>query len=218
MSKLLFTESDVKTDLDRFMLLKWNQWSPGLNIDDERLDDVLETLPAAPPSAIPEEVRSLENPESPDAFPGAITLERHDCIHVLIGRGLLPQDEAFVIGFTMGASKKVTNLQYHTFRQMAVHWYPEPYNFSEEDLFAFDLGFAKGSASDATALEYFPFENFLDFKVGDLRKRLGINVHQLRAAYRKEKLLLPDSKASRRLDVDVNVNDSRLVLPVANGE
>lgn len=213
MSKLLFTESDVKTELDKSLFLKWNQWSPGLDIDDCRLDDVLETLPAAPPSAIPEEVRALENPESAEAFPGAITLERHDCIHVLIGRGLLPQDEAFVIGFTMGASKKVTELQYNTFRQLAVHWYPKPYNFTNEDLLAFDLGFAKGTASDATALEHFPFENFLDLKIGDLRKRLGINVPQLRAAYRKEKLLLPSSKASQRLDADINVNDTRLTIP-----
>lgn len=214
MSKLLFTEADVHNDTEARMLLKWNQWSPGLDNGDMLMGEVYESLPAAPPSAIPEEVRALENPESAEAFPGAITLERHDCIHVLIGRGLLPQDEAFVIGFTMGASKKVTKLQYEMFRNLAVNWYPEPYNFSEADLFSFDLGFAKGTASEAAALEHFPFERFMDMKVGDMRKRLGINVPQLRAAYRKEKLLLPDSAASGRLDVDAhNVDFSSIYMP-----
>lgn len=204
MSKLIFTEADVHNETEERMLLKWNEWSPGLDNGDMLLGEVYDSLPAAPPSAIPEEVRALENPESPEAFPGAISLERHDCVHILVGRGLLPQDEAFVIGFTMGASKKVTKLQFEMFRNLAVHWYPKPYNFSEEDLFSFDLGFAKGQNSEATGLEHFPFENFMDMRVGDLRKRLGINVHQLRAAFRKEKLLLPQSKASGRLDVDAN--------------
>jgi hypothetical protein len=50
--------------------------------------------------------------------------------------------------------------------------------------------------------------------VGDLRKRLGINVAQLRAAFRKEKLLLPDSRASSRLDVDANgVDYASIYMP-----
>ena len=215
MSKLLFTEDMVSNGTEEKMLLKWNEWNPGLDNGDMLLGEVYESLPAAPPTAIPEEVRALENPESAEAFPGAITLERHDCVHVLIGRGLLPQDEAFVIGFTMGASKKVTKLQYEMFRNLAVHWYPKPYNFSPNDLFSFDLGFAKGESSMATGLEHFPFENFLDMRVGDLRKRLGINLPQLRAAYRKEKLLLPGSTASSRLDVDVNgVDYSTIYMPM----
>jgi hypothetical protein len=214
MSKVLFTEDMVHNDTEKRLLLNWNEWNPGLDNGDMLLGELCESLPAAPPSAIPEEVRSLENPDSPEAYPGAINLERHDCIHALIGRGLLPQDEAFVIGFTMGASKKVTKLQFETFRSLAVNWYPKPYNFSENDLFSFDLGFAKGTSSDATSLEHFPFERFMDLKLGDLRKRLGINTGQLRSAYRKEKLLLPDSAASRRLDIDVNgVDYSSIYLP-----
>lgn len=214
MSKLLFTEADVHNETEERMLLKWNEWSPGLDNGDMLLGEVYDSLPAAPPSAIPEEVRALENPESPEAFPGAINLERHDCVHVLVGRGLLPQDEAFVIGFTMGASKRVTKLQFEMFRNLAVHWYPKPYNFSEEDLFSFDLGFAKGQNSAAEGLEHFPFEQFMDMRVGDLRKRLGINVGQLRAAFRKEKLLLPDSRASSRLDVDANgVDYASIYMP-----
>lgn len=218
MSKLLFTESDVHNQTEERMLLKWNEWNPGLENGAMLVGEVYDSLPAAPPSAIPEEVRALENPDSPEAFPGAISLERHDCVHILIGRGLLPQDEAFVIGFTMGASKQVTKLQFEMFRNLAVNWYPEPYNFSEEDLFSFDLGFAKGQSSDAIGLEHFPFEQFMDMRVGDLRKRLGINVSQLRAAYRKEKLLLPNSRASSRLAVGAHgVDYASIYMPRGEG-
>jgi len=215
MSKLIFTDNDVHNSTEERMLLKWNEWNPGLDNDHLLMSDVLDSLPAAPPTAIPEEVRALENPDSNEAFPGAISLERHDCVHILIGRGLLPQDEAFVIGFTMGASKKVTKLQFEKFRVLAVHWYPKPYAFTPDDLFAFDLGFARGEASKATALEHFPFERFMDMHIGDLRKRLGIDKHQLRATYRKEKLLLPDSKASRRLDIDEgNIDGAAIYVPL----
>lgn len=213
MSKVIFTENMVSNETERKLFLKWNEWNPGLDNGNLLLGDVYETLPASPPTAIPEEIRALENPESPEAFPGAISLERHDCIHILLGRGLLPQDEAFVIGFTMGASKRVTKLQYEMFRSLAVHWYPKPYNFSDEDLFSFDLGFAKGEHSDANSLEFFPFERFMDYKIGDLRRRLGINVPKLRATYRKETLLLPDSFASGRLDVCPNTNFTATEVP-----
>lgn len=212
MSKQLFTTA--KSDIEREALLKWNEWNPGLDNDHLTMQEVLDTMPAAPPSAIPEEVKILENPESKWAFPGAISLERHDCIHVLLGRGLLPQDEAFVIGFTMGAAKEVLNWQYSMFRCLAVHWYPAPYNFSEEDLYAFDFGFAKGEGSSAENLHEYPFENFMKWQIGTLRKKLGINVHKLHAAYRQEQLYLPHTKASARLDTDwKNVDPSSIVQP-----
>lgn len=44
----------------------------------------------------------LENPDSPLPFAGKIDLYRHDCLHLLLERGLSVEDEAFVVGFTMG--------------------------------------------------------------------------------------------------------------------
>lgn len=210
MSKKLFTAA--KDSGEEQLLLRWNQWTPGLDIDDMIMSEVIGTLPAAPPEAIPEEIKILENPKSNWAFPGAISLERHDCLHVLLGRGLLPEDEAFVIGFTMGAAKDIQDWQYSMFRTLAVHWYPKPYNFKEEDLYAFDLGFEKGQRSKASDLHLFPFELFYDNTVGELRDRVGINKHQLRAAFRLEQAYRPDSPAARRLDIDEgNIDNSALV-------
>lgn len=75
----------------------WRTWCPGLDNDDLTLRDALTTLPAAPPTAIPWIVRLFENPQGWLRLHGAVNLRNHDMIHVLLGRGLLGQDEAFVI-------------------------------------------------------------------------------------------------------------------------
>lgn len=205
MSNIIVNEDIIDNEGAAQDLLFWNQWSPGLDNDDMTMQEVMDTLPSAPPSAIPWQVKLLENDDGWyrfTSFPGAISLARHDCVHILLGRGLLPQDEAFVIGYTMGASKHSKDIHYMVFRWMACHFYPKPYKFKKHHLIAFDLGYARGKRSDAEDLEYFPFEKFMDYKIGDLRRRLGFDHHQLRAVYRKEKMMLPDSKASHRLDVD----------------
>ena len=85
--------------------LKWYEWNPGLHNGKCNLQEVINGLPAATAEDIPWLVRLFENPASALAFPGAINLARHDAIHVLLGRGLRNQDEAFVIGFTNSLNK-----------------------------------------------------------------------------------------------------------------
>jgi hypothetical protein len=182
--------------------LKWFQWNPGLDNGHRTLGEVLESLPAAAPSDIPLIIRLFENPSSKIAFPGAITLARHDAIHVLLGRGLSNQDEAFVIGFTMGAASDIKDWQMRLFRFIATRLYPAPYRWNDREIMAYDLAFAKARGSAARDLEHFPFERFLDMPVDELRRRLGIDAQKLYATYRFEKILLPDTPASRRLDAD----------------
>ena len=43
--------------------------------------------------------------------------------------------------------------------------------------------------------------------VGEMREMVGIDIHALKAVYRKEQMLIPDSKASRRLDTDWKQTD-----------
>ena len=47
----------------------------------------------------------LENPKSPFRLSGAVNLFNHDIIHILLNRGMDVDDEAYVIGFTMGNSE-----------------------------------------------------------------------------------------------------------------
>lgn len=181
--------------------LKWYEWNPGLHNGEQKLQEVIATLPAAKADDIPWLVRLFENPASSIAFPGAINLARHDAIHVLLGRGLRNQDEAFVIGFTMGSSSHIYRWQRHIFRWIITHLYPAPYKFSAQDLIAFDLGFNLGARLPARDLDSFPFEKYHHSKLQDLRYWMGINVAKLQATYRVESLLVAHTHASHRLDI-----------------
>lgn len=178
----------------------WRLWNPGLDNDTETLGQILDSLPGAGPDEIDQLVRLLENPASPYALPGAASLKTHDSIHVLLGRGLLNQDEAFVIGYTMGTAKEdIGAEQIQLFRLAAQHLYRPPYQMNETDLIAFDLGFAAATLSEAWHIYEFDFASARDRTLGDLRGTLGIDKHILKCAFREERRRLPENKASRRL-------------------
>lgn len=69
-------------------------------------------------------MRLLENPEyhlpGVTQFHGAVDLDMHERIHILLGRGLLTADGAFTIGFTMGSTKRVQCLEAWLFGALAL--------------------------------------------------------------------------------------------------
>ena len=73
---------DAYTDTDL-----WFAWYPGVEQSDRTIDSVIRSMPAAPASKIPWIVRLFENPQSWIRFRGAVDLEDHDVMHVLLGRG-----------------------------------------------------------------------------------------------------------------------------------
>ncbi|MFK7941754.1 MAG: hypothetical protein AB8B85_02390 [Paracoccaceae bacterium] len=188
-------------------LLKWNEWSPGLDTDDMTIRQVLATMPRSDPNDVPDIVRHYENPESPARLPGAISLDRHDCLHVILGRGLHVQDEAFIIGVTMGADKEITAELVDLFIRVSTTEYPEAWRFQPEHIASYRLGigFAEDMLS-GTDLHLRPFEEppLFDTKVSDIRRELGLVKAEMRAYFRAEEILVPGSRATRRLD-----NDSR---------
>lgn len=194
-------------------LLQWDEWQPGLDTDDMTLAAVLATMPAANADEVPEIIRKYENPESPDALPGAITLQRHDCLHVILGRGLHVQDEAFIIGATMGAASDITDAHIETFIRVSTTEYPKHWRFEEEHIASYRLGvgFAQDNLRDAD-LHLTPFEEepWQSRTVADVRKRLGLVKEEMRAYYRKEAQLVPGSRATRRLDTSAQRKDRDL--------
>ena len=194
-------------------LLKWNEWSPGLDTDDMTVREVLATMPRSDPDDVPDIVRRYENPESPDRLPGAISLDRHDCLHVILGRGLHVQDEAFIIGVTMGADKTMTAELAETFIRISTTEYPEAWRFLPEHIASYRLGV--GFAEDMLAgsdLHLTPFEEppLFDTKVAAIRRDLGLVKAEMRAYFRAEEILVPGSRASRRLDNDPRREDRDL--------
>ena len=193
--------------------LNWDEWSPGLDTDDMTLAEVLATMPAANADEVPEIIKKYENPESPDALPGAISLARHDCIHVLLGRGLHVQDEAFIIGATMGAASDITNEFVDTFIHVSTELYPKHWRFEQEHIASYRLGV--GFAVDNMAnkdLHLIPMEEepWQSMTVREARKKLGIVKEELRAYFRKAELLVPGTRASRRLDTSSKRDDVQL--------
>lgn len=193
--------------------LLWDEWAPGLDTDQMTLRDVLDTMPAADAAEVPEIIRKYENPESPDALPGAITLARHDCIHVLLGRGLHVQDEAFIIGATMGAASDITEDIVDFFIKVSTTEYPKHWRFENDHIASYLLGvgFAVDNLPNKD-LHLIPMEEepWQSKTVAQARKDLGIVKEELRAYFRKAELLVPGTAATRRLDTSALRTDRAL--------
>ena len=177
--------------------VQWQFWNPGLDNDDLTLGEVYATLPTYEFNAYPWIVLLLENPKSPFSLHGNCNLLTHDLIHVLIGRGLFVQDEAFVIGYTMGTSTRISGFEKEFFKFCAHYLYPKKYKFKKMDLTVFDMGFMAGQANK-TDLFKKDLKSMMGRKLGELRQELSINVPVLRQLYALEQRLV-DSKASKRI-------------------
>lgn len=179
----------------------WREWYPGLDNADWTLGSVLDKLPGFAPEDVPPLVRVFENPSSPIALTGACTLEQHDAIHILLGRGLVDQDEAFTIGFTAGTSKAdLSEDEKNTYR-IALTSYDEPYRIRGRDLLAFDLGVKAGTFCPCSEIHTIDVPRLRDRRLGEIRQELGIDVKILRDFYQLERLILPGTPASIRLPV-----------------
>lgn len=183
----------------------WRTWCPGLDNGQLTLREVVATLPAAPPAAIPWIVRMFENPQGWLRLHGAVDLHTHDRIHVLLGRGLLDQDEAFVIGFTMGSTKAVSRLERWFFKTAVSHLYPDPYRIPWPILAAYDLGLEAGREIGVRNIHEAVDDSMLDRPLGAVRRELGLDTGRLRQFYAREREALPGTPASRRLPVEETV-------------
>ena len=88
----------------------------------------------------------IENPKSPFHLHGAATLHDHDHIHVLLRRGQANDDEAFVIGFTMGNDDRTKSWESKLFKFISRCLYPKGERFSKNQLKIFDSGFKYGQS------------------------------------------------------------------------
>jgi len=91
-------------------------------------------------------VRLIENPKSPFHLHGASTLHDHDHIHVLLRRGQANDDEAFVIGFTMGNDDRTKSWEAKLYKFISRWLYPKAEQFTKNQLKIFDSGFKYGQS------------------------------------------------------------------------
>jgi hypothetical protein len=140
----------------------------------ERLVDALAAMKGDPSDAIPLVVRLLENPASPLALPGMIDLYRHDCLHLLLGRGFSLHDEAFVVGFTMGNDLRTNGLHLAIFKFCSMLFYPRSYRFNRSHLPCFDAGVALGRKARLRNINQLDFRLLEHQPLRILREWIGI--------------------------------------------
>ena len=116
----------------------------------------------------------LENPSSPVSLTGAINLENHDLIHILLDRGMDIMDEAMVIGFTMGNSTGTSSLVKWLFEFCARYLYPDGYRFNDADIVEFNRGYAYGYTRPKRNIHLERFD--VTQNISDIREKFGINL------------------------------------------
>jgi hypothetical protein len=185
---------------------KVRRWRIGLDRSDLSLRQAFEQLRGIglEQGDVPLMVQLVENPKYDlpgfDFFHGATDLRTHDLIHILLGRGLLAKDEAFVIGFTMGSTDRVTHNEERLYGLISKHLYPKAYRFTDDDLRVFRDAVRLGYVSDCAPLHAADYTPLLDLGLEAARRALGIETDLLRAYYAIEKRRYPDSPESQRLD------------------
>jgi len=150
-------------------------------------------------SDVPLIIKLAENPKYDiGLFAGYVDLFTHDCIHAILGRGLAVKDEAFVIGYTMGTTKRMARWRRNLFMFFAKYLYPEGYKFGEDERLIFYNAVMAGSKcpSDLSKVD---FRHLLHSTPCDIRMRLGIDCDTLKACYSLERSLCIESYESQRI-------------------
>ena len=175
-------------------------WHPKLSSSRRKLKSVLKEMELFKlrQENIPLIIKLVENPnyKTSGLFGGAVNLFNHDCIHVLLGRGLLVKDEAFVIGYTMGSTKNMKRWKRNLFMFMSKYFYPKGYKFGEEERLVFNMGVMAGSLCP-TDLSQINFKKYLNKQVGTIRKELKIDVDFLKKYYSLEKRCFSNTESQR---------------------
>ena len=183
-------------------------WFPGLNTGALTLGAAYASLARIGLAAreVPLMVQLVENPRyripGVELFHGAADLETHDCIHIVLGRGLEPMDEAFVLGFTMGSTKEVSSVEEALYGFISRYIYPSGYSFSAENLAVYRDALRLGTISGCVSLADINYRDHFARSITEVRALLGVEPDLLTAYYRIEKRRYPAVRESQRLVAD----------------
>ena len=184
---------------------KIENWFIPLSCSDKTLSSAYQELQefGLKQEEIPYIIQIVENPKfdlpGGDIFHGKTDMETHDYLHIILGRGVLAKDEAFVIGFTMGSSNRVTSTEENLYSFFARYLYPKAYRFTDEDLRVFKDAVKLGFISDCQPLSEVDYSCYLEQPLGKIREDLGIETNLLHAYYTIDKRRHPGSQESQRL-------------------
>ena len=146
---------------------------------------------------IPLSVWLIENPNSPFSLPGSVDLRGHDCIHLLLNRGMSLFDEAFVIGYTMGNCSNIGNHHISVYKLFSKICFPETYKFNSFHMKAFDFGFLYGKKVKFKNIHQVKFDIYNDHLIHDIRTHFEINLMEVNCLWNTEKILLSSQEFNR---------------------
>ena len=181
------------------------EWIINIDDDSQTLEVAYDKLQeiALEQESIPLLIQLVENPKFDipgfDIFSGATDLATHDYIHILLGRGVLPKDEAFVLGFTMGSTNRVGNMEEKLFGLFAKYLYPKNYRFSDEDFHVYKDAVRLGFVSDCQPLDKIDYPALAKKSIKEVREEIGLETDLLQAYYKIEAKRYPNSFESNRL-------------------
>ncbi len=144
------------------------------DLNDRTLIAACHNLQGDPPQDIPFLVWLLENPDSPCAMPGNISLEDHDRLHCILDRGFAAKDEAYIVGFSMGNDVLTTWVHVIVIKIVAFLFYPAKYRFSYADMQEFDRGFKLGRSVKVKNLNQGRLSAWDSKKLQEIRQELHL--------------------------------------------
>jgi hypothetical protein len=179
-------------------------WHVPFHQDSMSLQAALESVP--PSSALMEMPLMLRLQRDPVlsflgqlVFRAGLDKHQHDCIHILLGRGLLALDQAFVLGFTLGSSKKGSVPEHKLHGEVGRHFYKNASLFSESESVVFKDGIKLAYLSFSAPLDSFDFTPWHDQTLRQLREAIGLEPELIQAYFAVEKHRYPYELASQRL-------------------
>lgn len=119
-------------------------------------------------------------------IPGAVDERVHDVIHLILGRGFLPEDEAFVVGFTFGSTKEWGSMSRITYRLVSKYLYPSVYKFNDNQLEILELGVKAGEELTNMDISTIRFSDVKSLTIKELRVKFILNWSKLMDFYSKE--------------------------------
>ena len=178
------------------------EWHIPFQQDGVTLRAALATVPVSE-GEIPLMIRLQRDPDlsflGQLVFRAGLTRQQHDSIHILLGRGFLPMDQAFVLGFTIGCSKKAVMPEHRLHGEVGRHFCKTLPLFGETEGTVFKEGIKLAYMSFCAPLENFDFSPWQDKTLRELREAVGVEPDLLLAYYAVEKHRYPHSIASQRL-------------------
>lgn len=131
--------------------------------------------------------------------PGSVSALVHDAIHIILGRGFLPEDEAFVIGFTFGSTQKWSRVASLIYRLFSKHLYPKQYRFTDEHIRIIEFAVCAGRQLAVQDFSGIDLSEIGNNTLEEIRQRYVSDWFKLMELYQKEASIFSSCPAYFRL-------------------